>query len=179
MNMGMQFMSMGTGLVGQGLAGPGIVAIAYMVMKLRRGEVISPNDAVWGWQNRAGAAIIFAILQYIATMIGVCACCIGAVIIAALTSGGYVIIAKDGSAGVMDAFSGSVDKFKPYLWAATGLYFVAAICAGLGVIACGVGIFVSYPIMAVAMANAYLDLDNDGTVQSNTSYTPPAPTPTE
>ncbi|MBX3096121.1 MAG: hypothetical protein KF812_04605 [Fimbriimonadaceae bacterium] len=149
--------SFGLGLAGTFVAGGASVSIARMFVKCRSGLPVEMGDVGYGYGKFVVAGLV-AILIQIATSLGVIACCIGAFVVGGLLMGSYAVLATDESAGVGDALMRSVDAFKPTMWKAAGFWFVCALVAVLGVIACGVGILVTAPVAFGAMTLAYLNL---------------------
>ena len=64
----------------------------------------------------------------------------------------------DRNQDVVPAIQASIDLVKTNFWIFLGLYIVAAVISSLGVIACGIGIVVTAPMMSCMLAVAYRDL---------------------
>jgi len=57
-------------------------------------------------------------------------------------------------------------KVKGDLWMATGLYFLTSLVAGLGAIACGIGMIFTLPLLPLTFAIVYRDF-SQGEYSSN------------
>ncbi len=158
-NQALAFMpiSIGLGLAGAFLAGPGNLSLARCFVKARRGEAVTTNDATFGFSKFLAAGLMSLIIQ-VASQLGILACCVGILIVGALLMGSYAAMAHDESAGLGDALMNSIGAFKDVVWKATWFYFVCILVILAGILACGVGLLVSVPVGFGAMTLAYLNV---------------------
>ncbi len=127
--------------------------IIIFTLKLLRGEAARFEDLFAGFKN-FGAYFLAGILYALATMLGLLACLIGSLFIAALLMF-MVPLIYDRNLSAVDAFKESIEMLKGQ-WAMAGLYlFVSALFAFVGFFACCIGIIVTMPIMYIAQALAY------------------------
>lgn len=144
-------------IAGLAFAGIGNYGAATIALNHRRGNPITMDMATAGFK-RLVPSLVFALLQSLAVQIGSLCCYIPGFILGGLLTPGFAVLAEDESAGVGDAFTKSIDTMKPQLWMATALYFVLSLIAGLGAIACGIGIIATFPLLAMGMTLAYCDM---------------------
>ena len=133
-------------IVGLGLGMPGVL---YAGLKALRGQTVEIGDAFVGFQ-RPMDHIMIGLWQ----IIGLLACCIGAMVTVPLFYQGHLLIIEKGMTW-QQAKDTCMEQIKPN-WLGWTLYaFVLALVAQLGLIACIVGVFVTSAIQAVAMAYGY------------------------
>jgi len=144
-------------VAGLAFAGIGNYGAATIALNHRRGNPITMDMATAGLK-RFFPSLVFALLQSLAIQIGSMCCYLPGFILGGLVTPGFAVLAEDESAGVGDAFTKSIETMKPQLWMATALYFVLSLIAGLGVIACGIGIIATFPLLAMGMTLAYCDM---------------------
>lgn len=158
-NQALAFMpiSFGLGFAGAFLAGPGYYGIAKCMVKSRRGETVTTNDAMSGFAKFLQVGLLALIVQ-LATQFGILACCVGIFIVGGLLMGSFAAMARDDSAGLGDALMNSIGAFKDMVWKAAWFYFVMMLVIIAGLLACGVGIVVSIPVAFGAMTLAYLNV---------------------
>jgi len=147
------------------LAGPMYVGFFIMVNKKLRGEQISVGDIFEGFQKFAPSLVAFLIIAIGGGVIGFLLSITGVGTILApflgILIGGamfytFQIIAATDADGVT-AIKMSWEKTKSDYLMYCVTYLVYGLIAELGVIACIVGVFVTFAIMGVAMGVAYRD----------------------
>ncbi len=158
-NQALAFMpiSIGLGLAGSFLAGPGNFGLAKCFIKARRGEAVTTNDAMSGFAKILPVGLLALIVQ-LATQLGILACCVGIFVVGGLLMGSYAAMARDESAGLGDALMNSIGAFKDMVWKSAWFYFVMMLVIIAGVLACGIGVVVSIPVAMGAMTLAYLNV---------------------
>lgn len=167
-------------ILGYALAAPVFGSISYMALKWCRGEAIEMADLSFGF-SRFAAFAVAGCLSYLAVTIGTYLCCIPGLIAGGCLMLTFPLIADRGLSPI-DAMKASWAMLSKHMLMASLLYIVAAIVSSLGVIACGVGILVTFPIMFVVGALVYRDFTGVGPTMATPAGTPMAPTqpaPTE
>jgi hypothetical protein len=133
-------------IVGIGLGMPGAL---YAGLKVARGQKPEIGDALIGFQKPMDY-IMIGLLQ----MVGVIACCVGVLVTAPLFYQGYFLILEKGKTW-QEAKDICLQQLKPNWMGWAIFWLVMSIVAELGVIACGVGILATVPIVMIALAQAY------------------------
>ena len=124
-------------------------------------------------KNRLVPSVILTFIVGLASMLGTIACGVGQVVVGGLLSGAYVELVEDETPTPMDAITRSWELFKPHWLMITALFFVASIVAGLGTIACYIGVLFTYPILTCCMSVTYLGLKGTPMQpQAPENYTP-------
>jgi uncharacterized membrane protein len=108
-----------------------------------------------GFKN-FGNLIVGSILYSLAIGIGMVFCIVPGLYLSGALSLTMLIVIKEGINGV-DALKSSFERMKPYAFAMLGLIIVASICSALGVIACGLGVLVTWPIYPIVLGLTYRD----------------------
>ena len=150
----------------------GLIKMAIHQVRTGRadiGEMFSITSVI-------GSVLIAALLTTIATVLGLCACGVGAIIVGlGLLMTNPLIV--DQQANAIDAIKRSWDVCKGNL----GGLFVLSLVLGLinigGACACGVGLFVTFPLSQIAIALVYRDLFLGGTMAPQTPSAPNYPPP--
>ena len=88
----------------------------------------------------------------------------------------YLEIADSGCTPV-EAFMASIEKTKGQIFMAIAFYFVIGLVAGIGVLACGVGILFTLPLAYCAIAYVYTDITGTGRMIQPAPDTPYGGTP--
>ena len=144
-----------------------------MALKQVRGEAISISDLFSSGDVVAGLAVgqlLIALMLYA----GVLALCIGAFIVAGLTM--FVLpLIVDQRLGAVEAIGTSFNTLKSDLVNATGFYFVSSLAAGLGILACGIGVLFTAPILPLAVALTYQDFFGAGGASLDPAIEMPLP----
>lgn len=133
-----------------------MAGVANMTLKAIRGEKpeLADGFAVF---NMFGPIALAGILYAICTTLGLLACCIGTFIVIGLLLPVYPIIIHE-RLGVMDAFKRSLELMGPH-WLMAGVFsFVIGLVAGLGVLACCVGVFFTVPLAYACNTLIYRDV---------------------
>lgn len=154
-------------LIGMALSGAGMLSMARMAIKCRRGQALESGDATYGLKHLVPAGLI-ALLVTIGIYIGSFLCVIPGLLVGGLTLGAYAARAENESASPWECIQKSIDVFKPKMWMALVLYLVLGIIGGLGVYVCLVGALVSIPIYVGGAALAFLDMQGEATVPTET-----------
>lgn len=108
-----------------------------------------------GFKN-FGNLIIGSILYSIAVGIGFVFCILPGIYLCGALALSMLIIIHEGVNGV-DALKASYERMKPYAFSMVGLVIVAGICSMIGVIACGIGVVVTWPIYSIVLGLTYRD----------------------
>jgi hypothetical protein len=145
----------------------------HAAFKQLRGEQIAVGDLFSGGRyfgRMLGALFLIAI----AAGIGGIFCLIPGLIVYGMTMLTYPMIVEGGK-GTIDAISASIEVTKRD-WIMFTLFAVAVyLLASLGVIACGVGVLATMPLLPLTQALAYRDLVGMRGAQSSAQFMPPPP----
>jgi len=145
----------------------------HAAFKQLRGEQIAVGDLFSGGRyfgRMLGALFLIAI----AAGIGGIFCLIPGLIVYGMTMLTYPMIVE-GNKGTIDAISASIEVTKRD-WIMFTLFAVAVyLLASLGVIACGVGVLATMPLLPLTQALAYRDLVGMRGAQSSAQFMPPPP----
>lgn len=126
-----------------------------MALKQVRGQEIQTSD-MFSAGDATGGVIVTSILYQLAAQIGLILCIIPGFIV--LGRGMLAIpIAVDKNVGGVDALQKSWAALKNDTVNAILFLIVAGLAAGLGVLACGVGVLFTAPISFLAVAIVYRD----------------------
>jgi hypothetical protein len=155
--------------VGYGVIGILEGGLMLYAMMHVRGQAPTFQDFSKGMQN-AGALFVSGILVNIMTTIAVFFCCFPALIVGGLTMFTVPLIV-DRNLGAVDAISESWRMLASQWLKAALFILVAGLVAFLGLLACGVGILVTMPLMYASMAVMYVRM-NDAAPQSSASPYP-------
>lgn len=148
--------SLASNIVGAAVQAFLYAGIAAMALKTIRGERPELNDA-FSVFNMAGPIALAGILYGVATMLGVLACCVGALVVSGLLIPLYPILVNE-RLPVVDAFKKSMNLMSGSWLMAALFVIVQGLIAGLGVIACCVGMFFTVPIAFVCSTLIYRDV---------------------
>jgi uncharacterized membrane protein len=108
-----------------------------------------------GFKN-FGNLLVGSILYTLAIYIGMLFCLVPGIYLSGALSLTLLIIIKEGVSGV-DGLKASMERMKPYAFSMFGLTLVSTICSGLGAIACGIGLLVTWPIYSIVVGLTYRD----------------------
>lgn len=162
-----------TGVTGGLLSGPMGAGMILIALKLRDGghPAPVPGDVfqgfqfflpsflfciVWGAILVVGS-LILASIPCLGQVLSICFCFAAS---AFLMFGLYLIV--DRKMDFWPASMASIEKVKPAFFPFLGLSVVASILGEIGVIACGIGIFITMPLYFTILAVAYRDVFADG-----------------
>ncbi|MCC6402954.1 MAG: hypothetical protein IT207_03000 [Fimbriimonadaceae bacterium] len=159
-------------LLGYALAGPFIASMIHMAFKHMSGQKVEMADVTWGVSRFVPFALA-TLLTYVMVTIGVYLCIFPAFIAGGLTMLVLPAMVVQGLSP-FDALSFSFGKMSKFLFMAAVLYFVLGLVSGLGVIACCIGILVTFPIATVGTALVYRDLVGMGPVAEAVPVAAPA-----
>lgn len=149
-----------------------MASLTKAALKDFRGEKAEFGDLFSIFSDGLGAVIIAGLLITIGTYIGALFCVLPGIAFYILTIVAVPAII-DQKLSAVDAIKWSIEKVKSHFWITLGLIIVTGILAGLGVIACCIGILWSYPILPIVIALMYVFFKGgslDGMVASNTNY---------
>lgn len=142
------------------------VAMCYMLLAgIRRGHA-EVGDFIEGAKRNLVPGLLVGIVYYIATMLGLLACCIGIIVAVALFMFAYCEVAE-GVRNPIEALMASMEKTRDKLLAAVGFSILAGFVALSGILACGIGILFTFPLAYCAICYVYLDLTGTGAVQQS------------
>jgi hypothetical protein len=133
-------------IVGGFLALPGALLVG---LKAVRGQVPEAKDGFAGL-NAAVDNIVMGLLQ----LLGVIACCIGIYVTQGIFMPGTGLIVDKGLSW-SEAKDRCLEHIKPQWLSWTLFVFVMGLIAGLGTLACIVGVLVTAPVAVIALAYAY------------------------
>lgn len=148
------------------LAGPMFAGMILIVLDLIDGKEKKPDVGrlfngfnhfaqsllfmlVWGLITFAGSFVLSFIL-----CVGQIAAVFGSLVLNGLLMFGLFLIVDKG----MEFWPASMESMKvvkTQFWPLVGYYIVASVLGGLGSVACGIGIFLTLPIMICSVAVAY------------------------
>jgi hypothetical protein len=94
------------------------------------------------------------VLTQIATTIGMIFCIFPFFLVAGVLSFAPLFTVHEGL-GPIEAITKSFNLLKPYIWPMGGFFFVTSLVSGLGICACGIGIFFTLPILYICIALHY------------------------
>ena len=139
-------------------AGMSPVMLSYCMMTFKhlRGEPIEIGDVALGF-GKIGQAAIVTIITYVLSMLGICACYFGFFWVGGRLMLSLPALADKGLAP-MESVRESWVLTAPHMWMAMLLYFVLYLIAPLGVIACCIGVLVTFPLLYVCTTLVYRDL---------------------
>lgn len=142
-------------------------------LKQLRGEQIAVGDLFSGLQYYV-QALTATVLIGIITLIGFVLC-----IIPGFIAGGAFLLTYplivDRKLSATAAMKTSLEITQQNLFQFTLFAFVVSLIAGLGVLACCVGLLITFPLFITTITCAYRDCFGVDGVVSNDSYTPPPP----
>ena len=137
------------GIVGVTLTG----GLYRMAIKQFRGQPPSIGD-LFSATDAIVPLLMAGVLMYIATLLGACACGVGALVVTGLLMFTIPLIVDKGM-GAIEAMSTSWNTLKGEWLMATVFYLVISIVASSGGILCGIGILVTAPLALLSMAVLY------------------------
>ncbi len=163
------FLDLGLSFIGYGVNGILIGGIINYAIRQSRGYQTSLSDFGDGMKN-AGSLFIAALVISVLSTIGMLFCCLPGLAIGGLTMMALPLIV-DRNVGPFDAISESWRTLQRW-WFLTAVFYLAiGVLAGLGVLACIVGIFITMPLMYVCYAVTYMRMTEPLTpVQSASPY---------
>ncbi|BCM91025.1 hypothetical protein IAD21_02889 [Abditibacteriota bacterium] len=151
-------------------------AIAAGLIKMAIAQVrtgVASFNEMFSVTNIIGPILVAAILTGLVTYVGILLCIVPG-IIAALGLCMTQPLVVDQNMGAVDAMKRSWEIMKPHLGSTFVLFLVLGLLNCAGLIACCVGILVTYPICIVAIALVYRDMFGIGGAGGQSmGYTPP------
>lgn len=144
-----------------------------MAIRQLRGEAISASD-IFSVTDVFGQLLLAALLVGLSVGIGFLFCFIPGFVMCGLTMF-TVPLVVDQRMPAMAAFNLSVNALKSDWGSATLFYFVTALIGGLGVLLCGVGFVVTYPLLFLSVAITYRNFMQGGALPNTMGM--PAPYP--
>ncbi|MBS1712818.1 MAG: hypothetical protein JST30_00625 [Armatimonadetes bacterium] len=159
-------------LLAYGILGPFALSMSMMTLKLVRGEPVQVGDLGLGF-SRFGSAFLATLAITFCVTIGSYLCCLPGLIFGGLFMFTLPLIADRGLQP-FEAMGQSWTMLKSHMWMALLFYLVISLLSGLGVIACGIGILVTVPLMYVCMTLVYRDFTIGRPIPG---YTPPPAAP--
>jgi hypothetical protein len=124
----------------------GLAGLLYMSLKALRGQTPEVKDVLVAFQAPVDHIVI--------GLLGLIACCIGALVTAPLFAPGLLLIADKGMTW-QDAKDRCMEHVKPAWLAWTVFWLVLMLLNMAGTLACVVGVFVTGPMSMIAFAYAY------------------------
>ena len=127
--------------------------IFYQSLKLVRGEPTSIGDMFHGFKfylHLVGAQILITI----GTLIGAFMCLLPGLIFASITYC-FGLIVIDRGENAVEAIGTSLKAFRSFAFPMLAFIIAFGFLASLGILACGVGMLFTVPIMTVAVAMTY------------------------
>lgn len=95
-----------------------------------------------------------SLLSYLAIIVGVLLCIVPGIYVAGRLIFTNVLITEQG-VSASEGLKMSWERMAPFAWMMALVYIVTSLIAGLGVIACCIGILVTLPFIALTMAQHY------------------------
>lgn len=141
--------------------------------KQLRGEPISVSDLFAGgpyFARMLGAIVLIAVLA----SIGMLLCIVPGLIVYGLTLLTFPMIVAGGK-GTIDAIKSSIEVTKGNWLMFTLFAIVLYVVAGLGALACGVGILATMPLLFLSQVLAYRDCVGVAGARSYDQFMPPPP----
>lgn len=124
-----------------------------MAIKQVRGKVISIAD-IFDFGDVALQVIIASILVTIITVIAFCFCIFPGFVAAGLLLLTIPLVV-DQKMGAIEAISTSINTLKSQWGAATTFSITVGVVYAIGILACGIGVFVSAPVAILSVAVLY------------------------
>lgn len=153
------FMSMVFGLlmavlmaIVYGILGAGLYKMAIGEVRGTKAQISDLFSAT----DVAGPMVVAALLIQVGTMIGSWLCVIPGLLFAGLTMLTYPLVVDQKMAPVA-AIQASINTLKAEWLMAALLFLVLTIVAGLGAIACGIGVVFTLPLLFLSTALVYKD----------------------
>ena len=155
LNIGVQIGANAFSLGLQAIQFPLLGGMVLMAIRQLRGETIAPGDVFSGFA-RFGPLALAGILYGLGVQIGSLLCFVPGLLLAGLWLLTVPLIVDQGLDAV-GALKTSLETLKPQMWSALGVYFVLALVAGLGTLACGIGGLFTAPLLPIGIALIYKD----------------------
>lgn len=143
-------------LVSYFITGAMLFGLCSMAMEQLKGGKADIAVAFASLKNGLSAGVVMIIAGFLSS-IGVLACIVGAFVVSGLLMLSIPAMVTE-KLSIADSLKRSYELTKGQILMATAFYFVVAILAVLGVIACGLGVFVTVPLSVVATYLVYRDL---------------------
>jgi len=138
--------------VGQAI---GFAGMYNMSLKQIQGQPIALKDFF-----RTGSSLMShiaaGVLVSLAVMIGSMACYVPGFMVGGLLILTQPIIVHQ-KLGVVAAMTQSWNMLKSQIWMAAAFYFLVSMVAGVGALACGIGVLFTYPLYPLAVSLVYRD----------------------
>lgn len=166
------FLDYGFSFIGYGVAGILLGGLNRYAIKHARGEEVSLADFTAGMQPLVslffGGLLVGAI-----TEIGMLFCCLPGLVFGGI----FMLVVPlivDRNLGPIEAISESWRMLAQHWFRVAVFYLVMGIIAGLGVLACGIGVFFTFSLLYVAFAVIYVRLTSTPVVATSVSPYPRA-----
>jgi len=159
-------------LLAYGLLGPFALSMSMMAMKVVRGEQVQVGDLGLGFA-RFGSSFLAMLAITFCVTIGTYICCLPGMIMGGLFMFTIPLIG-DRSLQPFEAMGQSWQMLKSHLWMAMLFYLVVSLLSGLGILACGIGVLVTLPLLYVCATLVYRDFTVGRPIPG---YTPPPAAP--
>jgi uncharacterized membrane protein len=130
-------------------------SLYYMAVKQIRRESLSFGDLVGGGPY-FGNMLLFNLLYFVGMILGAVVFCLGIFIVMGLLLPGAALVADGESAS--NAVARSLDAMKQDWLTAALFSFVILLLMVVSVIPCGLGLFVTIPMLHIVSALAYRDM---------------------
>jgi len=138
--------------VGQAI---GFGGMYNMALKQIQGQAITIKD-FFEFKGALFHHLVAGLVISVGVMFGSIACYVPGFIIGGLLIFAQPIIVHQ-RLGAFPALSQSWNLLKDQLWMATAFYFILSLVAGMGALACGVGLLFTYPLYPIAISLVYRD----------------------
>ena len=143
------------------IGGPIAGGLYYVFLRRIRGEEVAAGDVFAGFSLALVNLVLVAIVSNLLTAVGFFLCVVPGVYLAV----GYVFavpLVIDKKLEFWPAMEVSRRVVQRHWWTMFGLMIVAFLISIAGVLACGVGIFLTVPVAVAALMYAYEDLFRPG-----------------
>lgn len=129
----------------------------YKLAQLQvKGEPMSVGD-IFKLDGQSLNVVLCLFLMNIAIFGGMLLCLLPGILVAAALLFSMPIL-MDRKVNAVTAMKMSIAMVKPYIWQAVAAAFVLGLLGFVGVLACGVGLLVTYPMYFVSVTLMYADL---------------------
>jgi hypothetical protein len=151
----MMFMFVVSAFVVSAVANVLISNMYRMALIALGGDRPSVNE-MFKFGSNVGNIVVGALLVGLLISVGAIACYIGAFVVGGLLMFTMPLIV-DRNMPATDAMKLSFETLKKDVVMAAVFFLVIGLCASIGFVACGIGIFFTFPVMPLAIAMLYRD----------------------
>lgn len=132
-----------------------LAGMVKMALKQLRGQAIAPGDVFSGTSHIVPLAL-GGLLYGLGVVIGSVLCVIPGLLVAGLGLLMIPLIVDQNMDGVT-ALTTSIKTLQPHMWMALLFSIVLSLVGGLGGVACGLGMLITFPLVIISLALLYRD----------------------